>query len=66
MLAAVAAIAVERHCARLEWAALDWNTLALDFYAKLGAQRLDEWVMHRLDGEALGAVAAGSRSAADA
>jgi GNAT superfamily N-acetyltransferase len=66
LLAAVAAIAVERDCARLEWAALDWNELALDFYAKLGAKRLDEWVMHRLDGEALERVAAGARSAADA
>ena len=33
LLAEVAAIAVARGCARLEWAALDWNTPALDFYA---------------------------------
>ena len=57
LLAAVASIAVGRGCARLEWAALDWNTPALDFYAKLGAERLNEWVIHRLDGEALGGVA---------
>jgi GNAT superfamily N-acetyltransferase len=61
LLAAVAAIAVERGCARLEWAALDWNTPALDFYAKLDARRLDDWVMHRLDGRALERVAAGAR-----
>lgn len=57
LLAEVAAIAVERGCARLEWAALDWNTPALDFYRGLAAKRLEDWLMHRLDGEALLAVA---------
>jgi GNAT superfamily N-acetyltransferase len=66
LLAAVAAIAVERGCARLEWAALDWNAPALDFYEKLGARRLDEWVMHRLSGESLPRVAGASDPAADA
>ncbi len=62
LLARVAEIAVERGCARLEWAALDWNAPALDFYAKLGAGQLGEWVMHRLDGDALERVAFGSRA----
>jgi GNAT superfamily N-acetyltransferase len=64
LLAEVAAIAVARGCARLEWAALDWNAPALDFYEKLGATSLEEWVMHRLDGAVLERVAAeaGSRS----
>jgi GNAT superfamily N-acetyltransferase len=57
LLAAVAAIALERGGTRLEWAALDWNEPALDFYEKLSARRLDEWVMHRLDGPQLEAVA---------
>ncbi|MBV8432070.1 MAG: GNAT family N-acetyltransferase [Solirubrobacterales bacterium] len=57
LLAAVAAVALERGCARLEWAALDWNAPALDFYQKLSAQRLDDWVMHRLEGPTLRAVA---------
>ena len=57
LLAHLAAIAVERGCARLEWAALDWNEPALGFYEVLGAKRLDEWVMHRLDGPLLTAVA---------
>ena len=60
LLSALAAIALERGCTRLEWAALDWNTPALDFYEKLSAQRLDEWVMHRLDGDQLAAVARGA------
>jgi GNAT superfamily N-acetyltransferase len=60
LLAHIARIAVQRGCARLEWAALDWNTPALDFYAKLGAKRLNEWRMHRLNGHALERVAAES------
>jgi GNAT superfamily N-acetyltransferase len=53
----LAALTVERGYTRLEWAALDWNTPALDFYTKLGATRLGEWLMHRLDGAALADVA---------
>ena len=33
-------IAVQRGCPRLEWAVLDWNTPARDFYAGLGARTL--------------------------
>jgi GNAT superfamily N-acetyltransferase len=60
LLVHLAGIAVERGCGRLEWNALDWNTPALDFYAKLGARRLSDWELHRLDGEALARVAAGA------
>lgn len=49
----VARVAVERRCPRLEWAALDWNTSALSFYERLGAEVLDEWKMHRLSGQSL-------------
>jgi GNAT superfamily N-acetyltransferase len=59
LLRHVAAVAVERGYGRLEWSALDWNTPALDFYEALGAQRLSEWQVHRLDGEELRRVAAG-------
>jgi GNAT superfamily N-acetyltransferase len=45
----LSALALERGCARFEWSALDWNTPALDFYAGLGAERLDDWKMLRLD-----------------
>jgi GNAT superfamily N-acetyltransferase len=57
LVQAVARVAVGRGCARLEWNVLDWNESALDFYARLGAQRLDDWELHRLDGEALRRVA---------
>jgi GNAT superfamily N-acetyltransferase len=57
LLRHLASLTVERGCTRLEWAALTWNSPALDFYAKLGATRLEEWMMHRLDGSALADVA---------
>jgi GNAT superfamily N-acetyltransferase len=57
LLARLAAITVERGRTRLEWNALDWNDPALSFYEQLGAQRLSEWELHRLDGEALARVA---------
>jgi GNAT superfamily N-acetyltransferase len=60
LLAAVAARARERGAERLEWSALDWNDLALGFYRGLGAQRMDEWVTHRLVGDALNSLAAES------
>jgi GNAT superfamily N-acetyltransferase len=53
LLRHLAAVAVQRGCARLEWAALDWNAPALSFYEKLDADVLDEWKLHRLSGEAL-------------
>ncbi|HEY2140431.1 MAG TPA: GNAT family N-acetyltransferase [Solirubrobacteraceae bacterium] len=57
LLAAVAARVRERGGERLEWAALDWNELALGFYRRLGARTSSEWINHRLDGEALAHMA---------
>ncbi|MBV9804350.1 MAG: GNAT family N-acetyltransferase [Solirubrobacterales bacterium] len=57
LISRLAEIALQRGYTRLQWAALDWNTPALDFYAKIGAARLDDWKIHRLDGEALARVA---------
>ncbi|MFL5817244.1 MAG: GNAT family N-acetyltransferase [Conexibacter sp.] len=57
LLAHVAGLAVARDCGRLEWSALDWNEPALAFYRGLGARRMGEWQLHRLDGAALAAVA---------
>jgi GNAT superfamily N-acetyltransferase len=53
LFTAIAAIAVERGLPRVEWAALDWNELALGFYDRLVARRMDGWKMLRLEGEAL-------------
>jgi GNAT superfamily N-acetyltransferase len=61
LLEAVAALVRERGGERLEWAALDWNALALGFYRRLGAQTMNEWITHRLDGEALSDLATARR-----
>jgi GNAT superfamily N-acetyltransferase len=53
LLKALAALAVERDCARLEWWVLDWNEPAIQFYKKLGAKPMDEWTTFRVDGDAL-------------
>lgn len=50
---AVAAIAVQRGCPRMEWSVLDWNTPAIDFYRALGAVSMDGWTTFRLADEAL-------------
>ena len=60
LLEHVVGVAVERGYGRLEWSALDWNTPALEFYGGLGAERLEEWRVHRLEGEALTRLAADS------
>lgn len=44
---------------RLEWSCLKWNQDALDFYERLGAKQMDEWVGLRVDGEALVKLAKG-------
>ncbi len=49
----VAELAVERGAGRLEWAVLDWNQPAIDFYRSLGSEPLSEWTTERLSGEAL-------------
>lgn len=53
LLLALARIAHERGCGRFEWAALDWNTPAWDFYRSLGATPMEEWTMFRVTGAAL-------------
>lgn len=65
LLRQVAALAVQRGCARFEWAVLDWNTPAIAFYQRLGARAMDEWTLFRLDGPALAALAAGDPAPAD-
>lgn len=63
LLTHVARLAVARGCGRLEWSALDWNEPALAFYRGLGARRMPEWQLHRLDDAALRVVADGAATA---
>jgi GNAT superfamily N-acetyltransferase len=53
LLSSVAAIAIAEGCPRFEWAVLDWNTPAIDFYNSLGATPMSEWTTMRLAGDAL-------------
>jgi len=63
LLAHLAALAIDRGCARLEWTALDWNTPAIEFYERLGATPLDQWRGFRLSGPDLAALAQASTGA---
>lgn len=57
LLAHLARLARERNCGRLEWAVLDWNEPAINFYRSLGASSMDEWMIFRVTGEALDRLA---------
>ncbi|HEU5135482.1 MAG TPA: GNAT family N-acetyltransferase [Steroidobacteraceae bacterium] len=48
LLRALAQIAEQRGCGRMEWAVLDWNEPALRFYKTLDARQMKEWIIHRL------------------
>jgi GNAT superfamily N-acetyltransferase len=57
LLRAVARLAVQRGCGRLEWSVLDWNQPAIAFYRAAGAAPMDDWTTFRLAGEPLRAFA---------
>ena len=48
LLIHLAKIARDRGCGRMEWAVLNWNEPAIQFYHKLGAKPMDEWTVFRL------------------
>ncbi len=47
------AYAYQQGVQRIEWAALDWNTKALDFYEKSGAQCHTDWNLLQMDAAAM-------------
>jgi GNAT superfamily N-acetyltransferase len=49
----LARLAKEQECGRLEWAVLNWNEPAINFYKKLGGEPQDEWTTYRIMGENL-------------
>ncbi|MGN6269685.1 MAG: GNAT family N-acetyltransferase [Sphingomonas sp.] len=57
LLQHLARLAVERDCARFEWAVLDWNQPAIDFYTAMGAEMQAEWRIERVTGKALARLA---------
>src|SRR5882762_819214 len=63
LLVQLARIAKDRNCGRLEWAVLDWNEPAINFYKSLNAKLMDEWRTFRVTGEALETLARGDKEA---
>ena len=61
LLTAVARLAVERGCGRLEWSVLNWNEPSIQFYRSLGAVPMNEWTIYRLTGDDLVAAASNGK-----
>ena len=57
LLRRLAALTVERGGGRFEWRVLDWNEPSIKFYEALGATLLREWLLARLTGAPLEALA---------
>jgi GNAT superfamily N-acetyltransferase len=57
LLRALAKLAVDRDCGRVDWAVLNWNELAIDFYKQIGAKPMDDWRTFRLTGDTLAQIA---------
>jgi GNAT superfamily N-acetyltransferase len=53
LLTHLAQVAVRENCYAMRWQVLDWNQPAIDFYEKLGAKVMREWLDVRVSGEAL-------------
>src|SRR5919108_3040429 len=58
LLIDLARIARQRGCGRMEWAVLDWNEPAIQFYRKLGAKPMEEWTVFRLTQDGIARLAA--------
>ena len=57
LLVRLAQIARDRGCGRMEWAVLNWNEPAINFYRKLGAKPMHEWTVFRLTGDEIAKLA---------
>ena len=57
LLVDLAKIARDRGCGRMEWAVLDWNEPAIEFYRALGAKPMDEWTVFRLTRDGIARLA---------
>ena len=57
LLIHLAKIARDRGCGRMEWAVLDWNEPAIQFYRKLEAKSMDEWTVFRLTRDGIAKLA---------
>jgi GNAT superfamily N-acetyltransferase len=57
LLVHLAQIAQRRDCGRMEWAVLDWNEPAIQFYKKLGAAPNEDWTVYRLTSDGIAKLA---------
>ena len=57
LLIHLAKIARDHGCGRMEWAVLDWNEPAIQFYRKLGATPLEDWTVFRLTQDGINRLA---------
>ena len=57
LLTALAQVARDRECRRMEWAVLDWNEPAIRFYQSLGARPLRDWTVFRLEDDGIRSLA---------
>jgi GNAT superfamily N-acetyltransferase len=57
LLVDLARIARDRGCGRMEWAVLDWNDPAIQFYRRLGAKPMEEWTVFRLTRDGIAELA---------
>lgn len=53
LYAAVMQYAKDQGLRRVEWAVLNWNTPAIDFYEKTGARVFTDWRVAQMDEQAL-------------
>ena len=58
LLSYLAKLSVERNYGRLEWAVLNWNEPAIQFYRSLDTEEQNEWTVHRLKDDSLRTLAA--------
>ncbi len=57
LLGRLARRCVDERLPRLDWSVLDWNEPARRFYGSIGAQELNDWIVNRVSGPALDALA---------
>ena len=57
LMAAVAKLAMERNCGRVDLTVLDWNPTRA-FYHAIDCNHMDEWLPYRMNADAIKALAA--------
>lgn len=58
LLKKIADRALREDCGRIQWLVRDWNKDAFDFYARIGAERIDNLIVMRVEGDDIKKLAA--------